>query len=138
MKQHVKQNILQKYEAKKFYFASMSYRYIVTKSFNILTQQVGAISIIAMLKDLGFSNQLVMLLFALIFGLSHLYLFKRDFFFGAVTTTAAFLGGFIFPVIILNVQYGVVYTFMLHWLYYLTLAAYLNLTSVTSKSPENH
>jgi len=132
MQSHLNEKLIKKNEAKRMYWTSMSYRYIVSKSFNILFQQMGVLCVVALLKDLAFSYFSIMLLFAFAFGITHIYLYRKKIIslIAEIFIPASFLGGFIFPLILLNVSYGIVYTYMIHWSFYLFFGVLLNLKKV--------
>jgi len=112
--------IVEKLEARKVYFASISYRYIVYKSFDIVFQQTAILCILASLKDFAIPYYGLVLLFAISFSCAHIFMLNRGLVIGALFLGAALFGGLLFP-ILLNFQYGIFYTYILHWLFYIAL-----------------
>ena len=123
MRPYVDVALIEKLESKKVYFASLSYRYMIFKSFDILFQQVAILCVIAFLKDLHISYPFLVLFFAAGFSVSHFFMFQRGLAIGMIFLVSAFFGGLIFP-LLLSLQYGIVYAFMLHWLFYIALGVF--------------
>lgn len=110
------------------YFARMSYRYMLAKSFEILFQQLLIIALVSFLLELRVSFNLMVLLFALLFSLIHLPLVKiKNVFFGIYFTLAALISAVFFPFLILYIPTGYVYSYILHWLFYLVSGVGFNL-----------
>lgn len=120
MKRYVDPTIVEKLEARKVYFASISYRYIIYKSFDIVFQQMSIVCVLVFLKNLHIVYPLLVTLFAVSFAISHLFMFQRGSLIGILFMGSAFFGGLTFP-LLLNFQYGIIYTFILHWMFYITL-----------------
>lgn len=100
-------------------FLYLDYRYIFSKSFDILFQQVAIILIILFLRDMGLGLAGIIPIFALIFGFLHLPLVKtKKKFFGYYYTFSAILSAIFLPLIILQIHYGFVWTYIIHWLFY--------------------
>ena len=102
-----------------FPFFKGDYRYLVSKFFQILFQQVLIIVLIFSLLTFKFAY----LVFMLIFTVSHLPLFplfgKK---LGAIFLISSAFGALIFPFLILKFNYGFVYSFAAHSLFYTLLA----------------
>jgi hypothetical protein len=120
MRRSITLDFLRNLEERKIYFASMSYRYLIYKSFDIFYQQVAIICVLTFMRDLGISFITLIVLFSISFSLSHLHMLKRGMFVGTIFLGAALFGGIIFP-ILLTVQYGIVYSYMVHWTFYIVL-----------------
>lgn len=102
------------------YLMSFDHRFILTKSSEILFQQASVLVFIALLREkFKEKNDLIVILLT-IFPTIHLvnffyipFLFSTFFFIGAA------LASFIFPYIIIDRKNGIIYTYLLHCLYYL-------------------
>lgn len=101
-------------------YLKIDWRRLISKSADILAQQVFVVLLVLSLKDSGFSFWEIILAFGVLFALVHVPLFLREYpawpaglFAGAV---AAF--SVIFPPLILFVPYGFVYNIILHWIFY--------------------
>lgn len=107
----------------KFYshiaFLSLDYRFLVSKSFDILYQQLLIIVLVFLLSNLGLNIILISIIFAIMFGFGHIAIIKMyKGFFGKLIFFAAIVSSFLFPYLILNFKYGFVYTYIIHWLFY--------------------
>lgn len=97
----------------------MDYRYLVSKSFDILYQQIIIIILILLLAKSGLGILQITIVFSILFGIGHVPIIKfENDFFGFLTLIASFTASFLFPILILNFQYGFIYTYILHWLFY--------------------
>lgn len=99
-------------------------RRLMSKSMDILTQQVFVVLLVMFLQDAGLSLNQIIIAFAVIFGLVHapLILFERGTWPSWYFTVFSILSAIIFPTLILKVQYGFVYSYIVHWVFY-TLTA---------------
>ena len=114
------------------YFVRMDYRYLISKAFEIIWQQTAIIALIFIIYSQIDYSQSTFYLFALIFALTHLPLYllmERKV--AALFLLSSFLSGLVFPYLILKINYGFVYTFSLHWLFYFALAVYSVLKPAT-------
>ncbi len=101
------------------FFLTFDYRYLISKTFDILYQQIFVILLVAALDRMGFTIPQIIGAFALLFGLIHVPLvFVEGRFWGLYHTTAALLSAIVFPPLILMVPYGFIYTFIIHWGFY--------------------
>ena len=100
-------------------FLKLDYRYLMSKSFEILYQQVLIIVLVLMLHSFGLNLFYITIIFAIMFGFGHLPAFKfhKDIF-GLIIFIAALSSSFLFPYLILNFKYGFIYTYIAHWLFY--------------------
>lgn len=105
-------------------FLTLSYRYLFSKSFDILFQQMAVVIAIIMLSKAGISFTTLTIGFALVFGFLHARIVQKEGNIGWIYVIASTFAGLIFPFIILNIDYGFVYTYILHWMYYLLLGVY--------------
>lgn len=130
MKNHLNKHVIQQNELRRIYSTSMSNYYLISKSFNILFQQMAVICVVALLKDLGFTTVTIMLLFGFAFAFTHIYFYKtkKASMIAKIFIPASFIGGLVFPLIITIIQYGIIYTFIVHWLFYIFLGVFMNYT----------
>jgi len=105
------------------YFLLMDYKYLFSKSFDILFQQTQILILVMLLFNSGFSLVKIVIIFSVLFGLVHVFNIplagKR---FGWYYVLASFLAGILFPLLIINFDYGFVYSYILHWVFYLVSA----------------
>ena len=104
-------------------FLTIDFRRMVSKSMDLFAQQVFIVLLASFLKDAGLSLVHIIATFAVIFGAVHapLIIFER----GWPTwyfTVFSILSAVIFPVLILKIHYGFVYSYIVHWVFY-TLTA---------------
>jgi len=100
-------------------FLELDYRYIFSKSFEILYQQLLIIALAYLLYDAGLNLTMITLIFAAMFGLSHIGSLRyHKNMFGVIILFAAMVSSFFFPYLILKFKYGFIYTYIAHWLFY--------------------
>jgi len=100
-------------------YLHLDYRYLISKSFEIFFQQILIVSLVFLLKAQGFDLVWITIIFALMFGFGHIPMIKLEKnFFGILIFIAAMFSSFLFPYLILNFQYGFIYTYIAHWLFY--------------------
>ncbi len=80
------------------FFIQMDYRYLVSKSFDILFQQMMILMLVLWLSQQGFSLSMTMLF--------------------------SLLGAVVFPLLVLTVNYGFVYSYALHFFFYTASAVF--------------
>jgi len=101
------------------YSILMDYRYILPKAMEILFQQIFIVLLTLTLFDTGFTLTGAIIVFAVIFGLMHLPLIKSiGKFFGEYYSIFAALSAVVFPTLIIKFEYGFVYTYSIHLLFY--------------------
>ena len=102
------------------YFFRRDFRYLVSKSFEILFQQVLIAVLILMLKEQGFSLDQIILIFSLLFCIVHLPLLKTaGVGFGVFYIFSSIVSAFIFPYLVLEVNHGFIYSYTVHWVFYI-------------------
>ncbi len=107
------------------FFLKLDDKYLVSKSFEIFFQQVLIVLLVALLQDHGFSLFRIMIVFALLFGIAHAYLIhSKGRLFGSFFIVSSVLSAVIFPFLIIRVPWGFVYSYFVHWLFYI-FAAFL-------------
>jgi hypothetical protein len=113
-----------------FHFSQkiLNYRYLLSKPFDILFQQLMILLLIFLLQKYISSPFSLVVLFGLIFGLIHspILIFKKNKW-GKILFTSSFLAGLIFPLIIISFPAGLLYSFSIHWLFYLIIGTIYNL-----------
>lgn len=106
------------------YFLEVGWRRLISKSADIAAQQVFIMLLVVFLRDAGLTFPQLVGSFLFLFALLHLPLIIREkgrwpswLFAGAVLAFSA-----TFPYLLLYVPYGFVYTYMTHWVFYMTTA----------------
>lgn len=105
------------------FYLRMDYRYLVSKSFELLFQQLIIVALTLLLAAAGLTMTGVALAFLGLFGVLHLPMLRivgKGI--GKYYALAAATFAVVFPVLILRVHYGFVYSYAVHWFAY-TLAA---------------
>ncbi len=111
----------------KYVFTRFDKRYVFAKIFDITYQQTLIVALVSILVAHGYSHTTIYLLFAFLFGTLHLPLIKiRGRVFGVYFTLAAVCAGFFFPYLLIHLESGVVYSYILHWSFYLVSALLYN------------
>lgn len=105
------------------YYLRIDWRRFISKSADILAQQVFIILIVLFLRDAGLSLLQIPLVFFVLFGILHIPLIVSEsgiwrWVFSGIVVVFSFG----FPVLILTVHYGFVYTYLLHWLFYIVMS----------------
>ena len=104
------------------FFLRMSYSYILSKSVEILFQQVVVFTLVIKLAGIYPDPFAVIGIFAILFTAVHLPITAFiGFKFGMIFTVAAALSALVFPPLILGFGGGFVYSYIIHWLFYLLL-----------------
>ncbi|HLC98316.1 MAG TPA: hypothetical protein VJC21_06075 [Candidatus Nanoarchaeia archaeon] len=107
------------------FFIQMDYRYLVSKSFDILFQQMMILMLVLWLSQQGFSLSMTMLFSLLLFGGVHIFaLIPAGKLFGMYYLIASLLGAVVFPLLVLTVNYGFVYSYALHFFFYTASAVF--------------
>lgn len=118
-------------------YLKIDYRRLVSKSTDILAQQIFVVLLVLFLQDVGLTLNQIIITFAVIFGLVHapLILVERGTWPSWYFTLFSVLSAIIFPTLILEVQYGFIYSYIVHWLFY-TLTA-IGFWIIYAKRQEN-
>lgn len=105
-------------------YLSISNKRLISKSVEILAQQVFIVLLVIFLRDAGLSMPGITFGFMFLFALLHIPLIQAEWGkWPALPFIGAVIGfSLIFPVIILTIPYGFMYTFIIHWLFYAVLA----------------
>jgi len=100
-------------------FLAMKYKHIISKSAEIFFQQVLIILLVVFLASHGFNLLQIIIIFSVIFSFAHIYCLKIDGFgFGLLFLISASISSIVFPTLILKVNYGFVYSYIIHNLFY--------------------
>jgi len=104
-----------------YYFNKFDRKYLFSKSFELMYQQVMVVLLTIWLFDYGLSLTIIIFTFAIIFGLvGHLpLLFVNQKSIGVFFLMASILSSFVFPFLILKVEWGFVYSYICHWIFYI-------------------
>ncbi len=101
-------------------FLKMDYRQIFSRSVEIFFQQVMVLLLVSWLVRQGLGDGRLIASFALIFAFVHVpILIFFGFAFGEYFIGASILAGLIFPALIYYFNAGVVYSYIVHWAFYL-------------------
>lgn len=119
-----------------FFFAAMSYKFLLAKSFDIAFQQLLFLSLVTSLSQWLHPWQIITTS-ALLFGSVHLPLFviKRTSV-SVYFTCFSFIAGGLFSTLILTLPYGFVYSYIVHWSFYISAAIMLNMHVVKKRQQE--
>ncbi len=110
------------------HFVASGSAYFLPKMAEIALQQSMIVALVLLLASYRRSLLFVSSMYALFFGLAHLVqVVDVGFEFTLVYGSAALVSAVIFPYLILKVRNGIVYSFMIHWSFYLGLALWYTL-----------
>jgi hypothetical protein len=115
------------------YFAKFDNKYLFSKSFEILYQQIMIALLVIWLISSGFSFIIAVLIFAIFFGLGHVLLFfyyKKSV--SLFFLVASIISSFVFPFLILKVEWGIIYSYIFHWIFYI-FAGFIFIRSTGNK-----
>jgi|SRR3989344_3473729 len=100
-------------------YLTLDKRRLVSKSMDILAQQLFVVLLVLFLQDAGLSFKQIILSFALVFGIVHLPLiFLERGWPSWYFTIGSILSAILFPILIIKVHYGFVYSYIVHWIFY--------------------
>lgn len=114
----LKRSTVSFFEKRNMYFVSFDIRFIFSMSMNILGQQLGLLLIFLVLQDMGIPLLWFLLLFSLLFTLSHIYVMSKNLYITSYFFLCTFFAGLLYPIAILTVPGGIIYAYMFHWLFY--------------------
>jgi len=98
---------------------SLKHRYLISKLPSILFQQTLIATFSLTLINNSFSISQIIIILVIIFVLFHIHLIKKNgIFFGLFYVLSALFGSILFPLLILKINYGFVYSFSLHLAFY--------------------
>jgi len=104
------------------FFLKLDNKYLASKSFEILFQQILIVLLVLWLSQLGLSIFELIISFAILFGLGHSYLiYSRGKLFGTILTISSILSAIIFPILIIYVPWGFIYSYFVHWMFYISV-----------------
>lgn len=101
-------------------FLTLDRRRLVSKPMDILAQQVFVTLLVLFLQDGGLTLGQTIIAFAVIFGAVHtpLIFIEHGAWPSWYFTIFAILSAVIFPILIVKVKYGFVYSYIIHWVFY--------------------
>jgi len=115
---NVPKNIIKRYP--EVQLLTMDYRYIVSRSFNILFQQTLIVLLAWILVVGGLDTNGIVLMFVILFIFAHVPLIDIiGMRVGSYFILACILAAWVFPLLVVRVNYGFVYSFALHQLFYI-------------------
>lgn len=118
---------------------SLEEAYIIAKVGDVFFQQVAAGALIFTLLSAGLSYEALTGFFVVFFMLAHLYVFKESgLIWGVHYTTYATLGAFAFPFFIVLLPGGVVYSIILHMLFYVISSVFFAILPYPTKAVRRH
>ena len=124
--QSVDQALLAGYE--NVHFAYTSLQYLVSKSADILLQQIMFTAFVLSMTAWGYSLQRIQVFAAILLGLLHLYtLYSLPIIIGAVFILAATASGICWPFLLLRCRRGLLFNYMSHWFFYVVMGIFFNL-----------
>ena len=107
-------------------FLTLDYRYLTSKSFELLFQQVMIVLLILTIHRTTTTMINVMVIFGVIFAVAHVPIYRligtSSRVFKLVYFAASLMSAIVFPLLILRVSYGFVYGYIIHSSFY-TLCA---------------
>ncbi len=108
-------------ENPQLFFLKLDNKYLASKFFEILFQQILIVLLIIWLSKLEFSILGIIVYFTVLFGLGHLYLiYSIGKLFGTIFTIASIFSAIIFPILIVYVPWGFIYSYFIHWMFYIS------------------
>ncbi len=107
------------------YYLKIDTRRLLSKSMDILAQQVIIVVLLVSLQSLGLTMLGIIGWFFILFALLHVPLIvsERGLWPSWLFAGAVVVFSLVFPPLILFVPYGFVYTFIIHWLFYTVSAS---------------
>ena len=103
--------------------------YFLPKSMEILLQQLLVVALVLELKARFETYKKVLIGYLICFGGAHVILFFYigvPLYYATIMTSGSILSAFIFPRLILNVRGGFVYSYIIHFMFYVLLVAFLH------------
>ena len=100
-------------------YLNLSFKRLISKSIELITQQMFIILLTLFLSDAGLRLTQIVMVFALIFGVVHIPLiFIERWWTSWYFVALSFVASAVFPTLILKVRYGFVYGYIIHWVFY--------------------
>lgn len=113
---------------KKVFAAVMDYRFIIAKSCDIFFQQLLILSLIISLQQVILNTFFVIIISGVVFGLVHIPLLLIKYNSLAIYfVLAAFFAGALFSFLTLSLPYGFMYSYMVHWSFYILVGITYNI-----------
>lgn len=109
--------LLEKYPNQ--HIIKMEYSYLISKPFHLLFQQIMVLIFVMGLSEQGYTLFEIISYFIIIFGIIHIFsILYNGKLFGGYYFISSLIGAVIFPILILNVNYGFVYSYIVHFSFY--------------------
>jgi hypothetical protein len=100
-------------------YLSLSFKRLFSKSLDILAQQIFIVLLAIFLQSAGLNLIQTILIFSAFFGIAHIPLiFIENSWPSWYFTFSAILSAVLFPVLIIEIPYGFIYSYIVHWLFY--------------------
>jgi len=97
----------------------LSFKRLFSKSLDILAQQIFIVLLAIFLQGAGLNLIQTILIFSAFFGIAHVPLiFIENSWPSWYFTFSAMLSAVLFPVLIIEIPYGFIYSYIVHWLFY--------------------
>lgn len=114
---------------KDVHFAYLSHVYILTKSADILFQQLAFAMFVLDLSRKGLPARKIQYITAALLTVTHLAtLYTLPYVVSIFFVVGGCLGGLVFPLLILDKRCGLIPAYIVHWLYYLSAGLLFNLS----------
>jgi len=110
------------------HFLALDYRYLTSKSFELMFQQVMIVLLILTIHSLTTTMVNVMVIFGVVFAVAHVPIYRligtSSKKFKLVYFVASLMSAIVFPLLILRVSYGFVYSYIIHSSFYALCALF--------------
>ncbi len=110
-------------ERKNMTFLNFSFSQFFTRSFDLLFQQILILVLISIPLNNNYNYWEITLIVALFYGfLGHIgFILSSDYLIGILLSFISIIGGIIFVFLILEVKHGIVFSYIVHWFFYLVI-----------------
>jgi hypothetical protein len=123
----VNQPTLKFFQKISMHYVAFDYHYLLTKSTDILFQQVCGYVLFSTIFSFHFQTWMLLVTLALLGAISHTYLMRRHLGIGIYFTIAGGLAGIVFPLVAVYSNNAFVYTYAIHWSFYVVTGVAANL-----------
>lgn len=123
--------VLSSHLERKILAAMMDYRFLLAKSFDILFQQLLFLILVISLREVIPNKEVIILVAGFVFCIVHLPLLVIKY--NVLSTyfvVASFFAGLLFSSLILSLPYGFIYSYILHWCFYLFVGIAYNISFI--------
>lgn len=123
--------LLTSHYKKRVFTGMMDYRFLIAKSFDISFQQLFFLCLILSIKKTTSSFWIIVLISGIIFGLVHIPLLKtKHNILSTYFVIFSFFAGFIFAFLMLFLPFGFIYSYFLHWSFYIIIGVIFNIKAI--------